>query len=109
MRFNDRVGVITGAAGGIGGATARAMAAEGAKLVLTDVREPELEQIRAEISDAGGRAVSYATALADEAGIRGFISSAIDTWGRLDILFNGAAIVDPSFQREDRDIVRMSA
>jgi NAD(P)-dependent dehydrogenase (short-subunit alcohol dehydrogenase family) len=86
-----RVAVVTGAAGGLGEAFARRLAASGHELLLTD-REPctrLAEQLRA----AGARASTLACDLADPASIAGFVAQALERHGRIDVLVNNAAFM----------------
>ncbi|GAA0978478.1 3-oxoacyl-ACP reductase [Acrocarpospora macrocephala] len=87
QRLQDRVAVITGGAGGIGLATARRFAAEGAKLVLVDLDENVGEQVAAEV---GGIFVRADVTSEDDV-IRMF-QVAYDTYGSVDIAFNNAGI-----------------
>jgi len=86
-RLTDRVAVITGAGGGIGLATARRFAAEGAKVVCADIDE-----------DAGGKAAAEVDGLfvkvdvTSEDDVRAMFQTAVDRYGRLDIAFNNAGI-----------------
>ena len=100
-RFDGRVGVVTGAAGGIGGATADRLASEGASVVLTDVDE-QRTQARAEaISAAGGRALPIGADLRDEDSLRAMVSATVEAFGRIDLLVNNAARGAPN----DIDVV----
>ncbi|GAA1014727.1 3-oxoacyl-ACP reductase [Acrocarpospora pleiomorpha] len=87
QRLQDRVAVITGGAGGIGLATARRFAAEGAKLVLVDLDENVGDQVAAEV---GGIFVRADVTSEDDV-IRMF-QVAYDTYGSVDIAFNNAGI-----------------
>lgn len=83
MRFEGRVAVVTGGASGIGAATARRLAAEGASVWIGDVDEAEAEGVAAEI---GGQAV--ALDVSDDAAVR----QALDGIGPVDVLINNAGI-----------------
>ena len=91
MRLKDKIAVITGAATGIGAATAELFAAEGAKVVLGDINEQEANATVARIRAAGGEAVFVPTDVAESAQITRLIQSAMDRHGRIDILHNNAA------------------
>ncbi|MDI2129663.1 SDR family NAD(P)-dependent oxidoreductase [Yinghuangia seranimata] len=90
-RLHDKVAVITGAGSGIGRATALRFAAEGARLVLGDLRPERTAQTVAEIHAAGGDAVAYDGDVADDAYVRALVATAVDRHGRLDVLHNNAA------------------
>ncbi|MCC5989330.1 MAG: SDR family oxidoreductase [Pararhodobacter sp.] len=93
LSLSGRVAVVTGAAGGIGQATARLMAARGASLVLADLRAPD--ETLAAIRAAGGRAEALTLDCATEAGAEAIISAAITHFGRIDILHANAGISGP--------------
>src|SRR5829696_9580410 len=87
--------IITGAATGIGRATAILFAREGAHVVLVDVRLEELEQAVHAVREAGGRteAATYALAdLTDPEKCTAAVEHAVSTYGRLDIVFNNAGV-----------------
>ncbi|TFU05500.1 glucose 1-dehydrogenase [Polymorphobacter arshaanensis] len=87
-RLDGKVAIVTGAAAGIGEATARRFAAEGASVLLTDISE-EGEAVAASI---GAKAVFAQQDVTDEARWEEIIALALATWGRLDILVNNAGI-----------------
>jgi NAD(P)-dependent dehydrogenase (short-subunit alcohol dehydrogenase family) len=89
-RLADRVAVITGAGGGIGLATARRFAAEGAKVVCADVDEEAGQKAAAEVD---GHFVKVDVTSEDE--VRALFQTAVDQYGRLDIAFNNAGISPP--------------
>lgn len=91
-RLEGRVAVITGAATGIGRATARLFAAAGAAVVLSDVRAPELEQAASEVRGAGGTASVIAGDLAQPEACAAVIDAAVRAHGRLDVVFNNAGV-----------------
>jgi len=91
MRLRNRVALVTGAAGGIGGAVARAFAREGASLCLAD--RSGTGAIAAEVADAGGRAIQATLDVTRRAEIDRAVAACIQAFGRLDILVNVAGIV----------------
>jgi meso-butanediol dehydrogenase/(S,S)-butanediol dehydrogenase/diacetyl reductase len=91
-RFEGRTVVITGAASGIGRATARLMASEGAHPVLADIAEEGLEETRASIEAGGGRATAVVTNVADRAACFALIEKAVHQTGHLDVLCNVAGL-----------------
>ena len=91
-RLADRVGVITGGGGGIGRAGALRYAAEGAALVLLDPDEPGAGRTVTDIEAAGGKAVAVGGDCAAEADVRAAVRAAVETWGKLDLLWANAGI-----------------
>ena len=92
-RLDDTVCVITGAAFGIGRATAVRFAQEGARLVVTDIQEGPLLALADELRDSGAEveAVAGDVSLVDDA--RQMIQTAVDRYGRLDVLVANAGII----------------
>jgi NAD(P)-dependent dehydrogenase (short-subunit alcohol dehydrogenase family) len=90
--IKDSVVVITGASSGIGRATALKLALEGATLLLAARREAVLEEVAAECNRLGGRAIAVPTNVTDEAAVKALAQRAIDTFGRLDVWVNNAAV-----------------
>jgi meso-butanediol dehydrogenase/(S,S)-butanediol dehydrogenase/diacetyl reductase len=86
-RFEGKVVLITGAASGIGAATARRFAGEGARLMLGDIDAPGGEAVA---KDLGEGVAFRATDVRDRAQIEALTDEAVDRFGRLDVLFNNA-------------------
>lgn len=91
MRLADKVAIVTGAASGIGRATARIFAREGAKVVVADLRpEPGRETVRL-IEEAGGVACFVETDVSVASAVKHMVQFAVETYGKLDVLMNNAA------------------
>lgn len=86
-RFTDKTVIVTGAAGGIGEAYARALAGEGANVVVADLNDEAGEKVAADI---GGRYVH--TDVSDPDSAAALAQATVDTYGRIDGLVNNAAI-----------------
>jgi NADP-dependent 3-hydroxy acid dehydrogenase YdfG len=86
----NKVVVITGASSGIGEATARLLAQNGAKVVVGARRTERLEKLVEEIRQEGGEAAFRAVDVSDRQSVQGLIDFAVATYGRLDVLFNNA-------------------
>lgn len=104
LRFDGRVAIVTGAGGrepSLGRSHARLLSERGAKVVVNDlgvgpdgrnILRANAEQVAEEIRAAGGEAVADLHSVADEDGARRVVQTALDAWGRLDILINNAGI-----------------
>jgi NAD(P)-dependent dehydrogenase (short-subunit alcohol dehydrogenase family) len=94
MLLQDKVAVIYGAGGAIGGAVARAFASEGARLFLTGRHLTPVQAAAKDVVAAGGSAQAAAVDALDEQAIDTHLQSVIDTAGHLDISFNAVGIPD---------------
>jgi 3-oxoacyl-[acyl-carrier protein] reductase len=92
MRLQGRVAAITGGALGIGRATARLFAAEGATVALGDVEVGAAETVAKEIVNGGGRAIAVAVDVGDAGQVQAFVDRVVGELGRLDIMFANAGI-----------------
>lgn len=91
-RFEGRTVLVTGGATGIGAASARAFAREGAVVTILDVNETEGESTAGEIQGAGGKARFRRVDVTDEAAVRGAVEQVVAESGRLDVLHANAGI-----------------
>ncbi|MCW8097149.1 SDR family NAD(P)-dependent oxidoreductase [Streptomyces tauricus] len=94
-RFDGYGVLITGAGQGIGEATARRFAAEGAGVLVTDRDATRAERVADAIEAAGGTAVPYECDVADPAAVDAAVTTAMDSFGRLDVLVNNAYACHP--------------
>ena len=103
MRLLNKCAVITGAGAGIGRATACLFAREGARVVVADLNEKDgggtVEAIRA----AGGEAIFVRTDVALSSDVERLMSSAVETFGRIDVLFNNAGVGQKLMKTEELD------
>ena len=93
-RFADRTVIVTGAGRGIGQATARAFAAEGADVLVLGRTVADLEGTVRQIADEGGRAWLAQCDVSDEAQVDNAVQRAAERWSRIDVLVNNAGIDD---------------
>lgn len=91
-RFDGKVAFVTGGAQGIGAATAQRLASEGASVAVIDLTEERSAPVVDEIAAAGGTAMAIGCDVADEAAVKAAVESAVDAYGRLDVLVNNAGI-----------------
>jgi NAD(P)-dependent dehydrogenase (short-subunit alcohol dehydrogenase family) len=89
-RLKDQVAIVTGGAQGIGGATARRFAEEGARVLIADVDEAAAKANAERIRAAGGTAETIVTDVADHGQVRATVERAVELWGKLTLLVNNA-------------------
>lgn len=95
MKLQGKTAIITGAAAGIGAASARLFAREGAKIVAVDLNRQLLDQVKDQIESADGSCVAITADVSQRAEVLNAIRVAMEKFGRIDILFNNAGIVTP--------------
>ena len=109
-RLDGKVALVTGGGSGIGRATCRAMAREGARVVVADVVVEGGEETVTMIKDAGGEATFVKADVSKAAEVEAMVATVIDTYGRIDCAFNNAGIEGPvcstvEYTEEDFDRV----
>jgi 3-oxoacyl-[acyl-carrier protein] reductase len=102
-RFAGKVAVVTGAAQGIGAATARLLASEGASVAVVDLSVESAQRVVDEITGKGGTALAIGADVSDETAVVAMTDRVVETYGRLDILVNNAGIT------RDNMLFKMSA
>ncbi|GAA4563977.1 hypothetical protein GCM10023193_34370 [Planotetraspora kaengkrachanensis] len=111
MSLKDKVAVVYGAGGSIGGAVARAFASEGAKVFLTGHSLASVEIVAKDIVSAGGSAEAAEVDALDEQAVDGHLRSVVDQAGRVDVSFNAIGIPDTGIvgvPLADLDVERFS-
>jgi NAD(P)-dependent dehydrogenase (short-subunit alcohol dehydrogenase family) len=92
MHLDGKVALITGAGSGIGEATAKLLAAHGARIAALGRSEDELKEVVSEIEQGGGQAMPLIADIADASAMQSAIAAIKQQWGRLDIVFANAGI-----------------
>jgi NAD(P)-dependent dehydrogenase (short-subunit alcohol dehydrogenase family) len=103
-RLAGRVAIVTGAGSGIGAATARRLAAEGARVTVADLNGARAKEVAAELGDAG-LAVEFDAE--DVESVRALVEQTVAHFGRLDVLHNNAAIMAPDHIANDTNPVEI--
>lgn len=98
----NKVVIITGASSGIGEATAKELAAKGAKLVLAARREDRLKKLQEEIHNNGGEAIYKVTDVTSHEQMEGLAAYALEHFGKIDVLVNNAGIMPQAFLAENK-------
>ncbi|MBL4806658.1 MAG: SDR family oxidoreductase [Rhodobacteraceae bacterium] len=101
--LTGKVAIVTGASRGIGAATARELAAQGAKVFLTARSREKIEAITLEIRKNGGEAEFLASDMSRYFGVEVVVRRCLDAYGRVDILVNNAGVIDPIARITDSD------
>ena len=99
--------IVTGGAGGIGSATCRALAREGASVAVVDIDIDGAQATVSGIEDDGGTAVPIHTDLASEGAIAAMVATVVAHFGRLDALHNNAALTDSDFLDRDTAVTEL--
>jgi NAD(P)-dependent dehydrogenase (short-subunit alcohol dehydrogenase family) len=103
IRLDGKVAIITGGAGGIGGAAARLMASRGARVVVADIAGERAEALARELPEA----LAITLDLEHQSSIKAMIAAVVAHYGRIDILINNAALLGPEIAQRDGNIEEM--
>jgi NAD(P)-dependent dehydrogenase (short-subunit alcohol dehydrogenase family) len=101
LSFENKVALVTGAASGMGLATAKAFAVAGAAVALADVNEAALRSAADDLVAAGHKAIGIRCDVADEAEVAAMVEQTVSTFGRLDAAFNNAGVQAPPSDMAD--------
>ncbi|WP_419922874.1 SDR family NAD(P)-dependent oxidoreductase [Candidatus Poriferisodalis sp.] len=109
MLLENKIAIVTGAASGIGEASAHRFAAEGASVLAVDIRRERAESVAEAIRGAGGEAHSFGADVSLPDAVEQMVQAAVDRWGGLDVLFNNAGTLRPGtaveLEPKDWDLV----
>lgn len=92
MKLEGKVAIVTGAASGFGAASARLFASEGARVLVVDINKAGADEVADGIQAAGGTALACKVDVSQQADVERMIASAVDDFGRVDILYNNAGV-----------------
>lgn len=92
MTKETPIAIITGAASGIGRATAQILASRGYRVAIADLREPAAEEAAQSLRASGSEAMAVGVNVADEAGVKAMVETVVGAWGRIDVLINSAGL-----------------
>src|ERR1700754_4503066 len=95
ISFKGKVALVTGAASGMGLATAKAFAEAGAAVALSDVNDEAVQAAAKELADAGHRVIGIQCDVADMDQVEAMVEKTVATFGRLDAAFNNAGVQSP--------------
>ena len=102
-RFDQKVVIVTGAAGGIGEAIAKQFGAQGAKVAVNDVNLDGAQSVVNEITSQGGSAMLVVADVSSKAEVDSMFDQVLEQWGTVDVLVNNAGIISPTVHFLDSD------
>lgn len=111
--LHDKVAIITGAGSGVGRAAALLFAEHGAKVVAADIDRSAVEAVAGEVAAAGGEALAVTCDVTDIESVNAMVKTAVDTFGRLDVMYNNAGVTTRPGQSfldsSDEDLQKLTA
>lgn len=106
-KLEGKVAIITGAGGGLGAECARVLAMHGALVAVVDIDMAGAELVAASIIELGGQALALRTDISSEDEVKAMVAAVVQRFGRIDVLYNNAAILNQEQRGGDRDICNM--
>lgn len=106
-KLEGRGAIVTGAASGIGRATALRLASEGARVLVADLDAEGAARVASEIADSGGEAIPQPVEVSDESSVAAMVASALERFGRLDLLHNNAAASGADVMGRDQGLLEL--
>ena len=101
-RLQDKVAIITGGNSGVGAATALLFAKEGAQVVISARRQPQLEEVAAKIREAGGEVLPVVSDISKKGDADSLVAKAVEAYGKVDVLVNNAGVLEEGLKPIDR-------
>ena len=101
LSFENKVALVTGAASGMGLATATAFAQNGAAVALVDINENAVRAAAEKLTAAGHKALAIRCNVVDEAEVAAMVKQTVSTFGRLDAAYNNAGVQSPAVETAD--------
>lgn len=106
-RVAGKVAIVTGGASGLGRACAETLAREGANVLIADLDESAATSVCDRIRSQGGEASAVCVDISAEDDVLRMVATAIERYGRLDVLHNNAAVTDPEHQARDASLLEL--
>ena len=100
-RLDGKVAIITGSNSGVGAATAKLFAKEGAKVVISARRLPQLEEVAAEIRAEGGEVLIVQTDVSKVEDAENLVAKTVEAFGKVDVLVNNAGVLEAGLKPID--------
>lgn len=101
-RLEGKVAIITGGNSGVGAATAMLFAKEGAKVVISARRQAQLEEVAAQIRQAGGEVLPVVTDISKPEDAKNLVAKTVEAYGKVDVLVNNAGVLEEGLKPIDR-------
>jgi NAD(P)-dependent dehydrogenase (short-subunit alcohol dehydrogenase family) len=100
--LTGKVAIVTGAASGIGRATAEVLAADGASVLIADINAEKAQEVAGQLVGRGQAAAAFGVDVGEEEQVRAMVEAAVTKYGRLDILHNNAALTSADVISRDQ-------